>query len=294
MTKRTLQVFAATLSLLFVQAASASVIDLGAAAGYSVLTFNGNNTSDSAIQGGPIGVVQGNWTQSGGQQTNNQQPTTVFLSPGFKNNGPSVETTVFDAARLNSAWSAATSASASFAALTPTANLGSITTTTNITETTVGNYVFTISDIKLNHPASLIISAPAGSTVVLNISGSVTINGAAGSGLLIAGGLTSNDVVYNFTGGGDLTTSGGGNGSLIQGIVLDTGGSVNLHPGEVDGEVIAKTFTSSSGALVNAPPPMTAVPETSSFLPLIGVLGLAMVAPRLRRRKVEAEEEAAA
>ena len=113
MTKRTLQVFAATLSLLFVQAASASVIDLGAAAGYSVLTFNGNNTSDSAIQGGPIGVVQGNWTQSGGQQTNNQQPTTVFLSPGFKNNGPSVETTVFDAARLNSAWSAATSASAS-------------------------------------------------------------------------------------------------------------------------------------------------------------------------------------
>ena len=66
-------------------AATASVVDLGAAAGWSVLTYNSNNTSDSAFQGGPIGVVNGDWTQSGGGQTNTQQPTTVYLSPGFHN-----------------------------------------------------------------------------------------------------------------------------------------------------------------------------------------------------------------
>ncbi len=272
--------------------ASAAAIDLGAAAGYSVLAFNGNNTSDSAIQGGPIGIVQGDWTQSGGGQTNTQQPTTVFLSPGFKNNGPSVETTVYDAARLTGSWSAATQASANFAALTPTQTLGSINSNLTISESAVGNYVFNISNINLNHPASLTLSAPAGSSVILNISGSVVINGAGGTGLLIAGGLTTSDVVYNFTGGGSLTTAGGGNGSLVQGIVLDTGGSVNLHPGEVQNEVIAGTFTSSSGALVTTPP-MTSVPETSTMLPLLGVLGLVMGAPMIRR-KLAAEKIVAA
>ena len=48
--------------------ARASVVDLGDAAGFSVLTYNSNNTSDSAFQGGPIGVVNGDWTQSGGGQ----------------------------------------------------------------------------------------------------------------------------------------------------------------------------------------------------------------------------------
>src|ERR1700749_2893048 len=82
---------AAALTLLGAASSQASVIDLGAAGGYSILTYNSSNVSDSAFQGGPIGVVNGNWVQSGGQATNTQQPTTVFLSPGFSNNGPSVE-----------------------------------------------------------------------------------------------------------------------------------------------------------------------------------------------------------
>src|SRR4029077_6161395 len=75
-------------------AAKASFVDLGSAAGWAVLTYNSNNTSDSAFNGGPIGVVNGNWTQSGGGETDLQQATTVYLSPGFTNNGPPVEKTV--------------------------------------------------------------------------------------------------------------------------------------------------------------------------------------------------------
>lgn len=144
-------------------------------------------------------MVNGNWAQSGGQQTNNQQPTTVFLNPGFKNSGPAVETTVIDGARLNTAWATATNPSSTLAGLTPTQTLGAITKDTTVNLSNVGNYVLCISDISLNHPASLTLSAPAGSTFVLNISGSATINGDAGRGLLLAGALTSSDVIYNFT-----------------------------------------------------------------------------------------------
>jgi hypothetical protein len=249
---------------------SASVVDLGNAAGFSVLTYNSNNTSDSAFQGGPIGVVNGDWTQSGGGQTDTQQPTTVYLSPGFHNNGPSVLTTVYNASLLNSAWTDAVNASASLASLAPTQILGAITSGLTLSESTVGTYVFNISSINLNQSA-LTLSAPSGSTFVLNISGNVTLNGGSqGNGILLAGGLTSSNVFINLTGANsNLTTSGGGNAQQIFGTVLATGinASVNLHPGEINGEIIARTLTTSSGALA-------VVPEVTPSSVVFGFIGL--------------------
>jgi hypothetical protein len=260
----------------------ASVVDLGQAAGFSVLTYQSNNSSDSAFQGAPlIGVVNGDWNQSGGGQTNTQQPTTIMLSPGHTNHGPSnVETTVFDANRLNAAWTDAVNASAMLASLAPTQTLGNINSGMTITESAVGHYVLSISNINLNQSA-LTLSAPTGSTFVLNISGNITLNGGSqGNGLLLAGGLTSNDVVYNLIGANsNLTTSGGGNAQQINGIVLATGSnaSVNLHPGQINGEVITQLLTTSSGALVFNP-----VPEVTPASVLIGFLGL-VVAVSSRR-----------
>jgi hypothetical protein len=238
-----------------------------------VLTYNSNNTSDSAFQGGPIGVVNGNWTQSGGGQTNTQQATTVILSPGHTNNGPNVLSTVFNSALLNQAWTDATNASAMLASLTPTQTLGAITSGMTITESAVGHYVLNISSINLNQSA-LTLSAPVGSTFVLNISGNITLNGGSqGGGLLLAGGLTTNDVVYNLTGANsNLTTSGGGNAQSIHGIVLATGAnaSVNLHPGAIYGEVIARTFTTSSGALVVVPESSTVWAVMPAVLAVLG------------------------
>src|SRR4029077_3886836 len=141
---------AAAIFLALTSYTSASVVDLGNAAGFSVLTYNSNNTSDSAFQGGPIGVVNGDWTQSGGGQTNTQQPTTVYLSPGFHNNGPAVLTTVYNASLLNSAWTDAVNASASLASLAPTQTLGAINSGLTLSESAVGTYVFNISSINLN------------------------------------------------------------------------------------------------------------------------------------------------
>ena len=250
--------------------AQATIVNLGSAAGWSVLTFNSNNTSDSAFNGGPIGVVNGNWTQSGGQQTNNQHPTTVYLSPGFHNNGPAVETTVYDAAKLNAAWNDAVNASAALASLAPTQTFGAINSGMTISESTKGDYVFNISSISLNQSA-LILSAPAGSQVVLNISGNITLNGGnQGNGILLAGGLKSSDVFINMTSANaNLTTSGGGNAQQIFGTVLATGlnASVNLHPGQINGEIIARTLTTSSGAL-------GVVPEVTPTSVLFGFVGL--------------------
>jgi hypothetical protein len=248
----------------------ASFVDLGAASGFVVLTYNSSNVSDSAFQGGKIGVVNGNWTQSGGQQTNNQQATTVYLSPGFHNNGPAVETTVFNSSLLNQAWTDAVNASSMLASLAPTQTYGAINSAFTISESAVGHYVFDISSINLNQSA-LTLSAPAGSTFVLNISGNITLaGGSPGNGILLSGGLTSNDVVINLTGANSsLTTSGGGNAQQIFGTVLATGinASVNLHPGQINGEVIARTFTSSSGAMV-------VVPERTPSPAILGFLGI--------------------
>jgi len=250
-------------------AAQASVVDLKSAAGWSVLTYNSNNTSDSAFNGGPIGVVNGNWTQSGGAQTNTQQPTTVYLSPGFTNNGPNVLKTVYDAAKLNAAWNDAVNASAMLASLAPTQTFGAITSAMTISEATKGDYVFNISSISLNQSA-LTLSAPAGSQFVLNISGNITLNGGSqGNGILLAGGLKSSDVFINLTGtDSNLTTSGGGNAQQIFGTVIATGlnASVNLHPGQINGEIIARTLTTSSGSLE--------VPEVTPSSVIFGFIGL--------------------
>jgi hypothetical protein len=250
-------------------AAQASVVDLKSAAGWSVLTYNSNNTSDSAFNGGPIGVVNGNWTQSGGGTTNTQQPTTVYLSPGFTNNGPNVLKTVYDAAKLNAAWNDAVNASAMLASLAPTQTFGAITSAMTISEATKGDYVFNISSINLNQSA-ITLSAPAGSQFVLNISGNITLNGGSqGNGILLAGGLQSNDVFINLTGtDSNLTTSGGGNAQQIFGTVIATGlnASVNLHPGQINGEIIARTLTTSSGALE--------VPEVTPSSVIFGFIGL--------------------
>jgi Putative Ice-binding-like adhesive domain len=267
---RSLFTLIAVASVALASNAIASVVDLGSAAGFVVLTYNSNNTSDTAFNGGRIGVVNGNWTQSGGGETDLQQPTTVYLSPGFTNNGPSVETTVYNSALLNQAWTDAMNASATLASLAPTQTFGAITSAMTISESVKGNYVFDISSINLNQSA-LTLSAPAGSTFVLDISGNITLNGGSqGNGILVAGGLKSSDVFINLTGAdSNLTTTGGGNAQQIFGTVLATGinASVNLHPGQINGEVIARTLTTSSGALV-------VVPEKTPSPAILGFIGL--------------------
>src|SRR5579862_6089127 len=102
-----------SLALSFAQSASAQV-SWGAAAGFALLTYDSSNVSDSAYQGGNIGVVNGTWKQSGGAETNLQEPEYVYFSSSANKTAssyPSVLTGTVNSSLLNSAWTAATNVS---------------------------------------------------------------------------------------------------------------------------------------------------------------------------------------
>jgi choice-of-anchor A domain-containing protein len=261
------------------------LVPLGDASEFSLLVTDGGiNSSDSAFQNGDIGLAAAGFTyaQSGGGETNLQQPTDALINTGSTvGDHPSVVTIVQNSstnAFLAQAVTDATSESNALAALTPTVTLGNVTTGETVTLSS-GENVVSVGTINLNQ-AALTLSAPAGATIIVNVTGSITLNGGSqGNGLRLAGGVTPNDVFFNIIGGGTVSTTGGGNAQDIQGSILDLQGDVELHPGEVDGQIIAKTFSSSSGALVSPMP----VPEPSAWVMMLGGLGLLRCLQRVRR-----------
>jgi choice-of-anchor A domain-containing protein len=195
---------------------------------------------------------------------------------------PSVVTIVQNSstnAFLAQAVTDATNESNALAALTPTVTLGNVTSGETVTLSS-GENVVSVGNINLNQ-AALTLSAPAGATIIVNVSGTITLaGGSQGNGLRLAGGVTPNNVFFNIlSSGSNVTTSGGGNAQAIQGTILDLQGSVGLHPAEVDGQIIAKDFSSSSGALVSPVP----VPEPSAWVMMLGGLGLLLCLQRVRR-----------
>jgi len=253
-----------------------------------LVTDGGINSSDSAFQNGNIGLAAAGFTyaQSGGAETNLQQPTNALINTGSTVGAhPSGVTIVQNSstnAFLAQAVTDATNESNALAALTPTVTLGNVTSGETVTLLS-GENVVSVGNIILNQ-AALTLNAPAGATIIVNVSGTITLaGGSLGNGLRLAGGVTPDDVFFNILSSGtNVTTSGGGNAQDIQGTILDLQGSVGLHPGEVDGQIIAKDFSSSSGALVS-PVSAPTVPDPSSIFLLATVLFFVGVLLRKRR-----------
>jgi choice-of-anchor A domain-containing protein len=165
-------------------------------------------------------------------------------------------------------------AASSFAAgLAPTQTFGTINNNLSITESQNGHYVFDISTINFSGGKALTLSGTSGSTFLLNISTGLVLS--PGS-IVLAGGLTANNVLINYTGTADVQFSGGGNSSQVFGTILAPNATVGLHPGLVVGSVIANAITMSSGADV------VPVPEVAPSSVIFGFLGL-IVAVSSRR-----------
>ena len=172
-------------------------------------------------------------------------------------------------------------AASNFAAsLAATATYGTINNTMSITENSVGNYVFNINTINFSGGKTLTLDAPTGSNYILNVSGSITLS--PGS-IVLAGGLTSANVLINYTGTKDIQFSGGGNASVMYGTLLAPNVTVGLHPGEIVGSLIAGGITMSSGAVV--------VPEVTPSSVVFGFIGLVVAFGS--RRTLMARERAA-
>ncbi len=110
--------------------------------------------------------------------------------------------------------------------------------------------------------------------MILNIgSGGVTLS--PGS-ILLSGGLTANNVLINYTGTANISTSGGSNISQIFANILAPNAHVQLTPGYVNGFIIAASIQMASGANI------IPVPEVASQSVIFCFLGL-VVAISARR-----------
>lgn len=267
---------AALFLVLLPSAATASVVDLGAAGQFAMLALTGG-IQDSGPTGpqadpysvdGAIGVVtSGQKFQTSGSRMYNgpiylhsgvtfNSSATVIPNPTM---GPAVDSLLVQA--RNDAIAASNFA----ASLAATATYGTINNTLTISEANNGHYVFDIGSINFSGGKVLTLNGTANSTFLLNVSGSITLS--PGS-ILLSGGLTSNNVLINYTGTQTINTSGGANSSQIFGTILAPNAMVNMTPGYVQGSIIAGSINLASGANI------IPVPEVTPSSVIFGFLGL--------------------
>jgi choice-of-anchor A domain-containing protein len=171
---------------------------------------------------------------------------------------------LLDRARLD-----ARNASAAASALAPTSSLDQISLKKKTLSLDAGVYNLTKFQLK----RSTLTLSGAGS-FVFNISSTFALKSAQ---VLLAGGATEANVLFNYTGTNDVTLSGRRGGSVLHGIILALNAKVNLSPGLVVGEIISGNDISlASGATVqNHAPAAVGVPEGTSSTILLSLIGLA-------------------
>jgi hypothetical protein len=195
---------------------------------------------------------------------------------------------------LSTAASDASTASTNLAGLANTQTPPSqiINSTTTIVGV-AGRNVINIQQINLSGGMSLTLSGPPGASWVVNItgngnSGGITLMDAAQ--LLVAGGVTPANVIYNVVPSGllrgaNVTTS--GNGVVYDGIIMDLFGDEMFNAATVNGEAISNgniAFSNGGGVEVVA-----TVPEASTVayftLGPLSLVAMMLLHRRFLRRK---------
>jgi hypothetical protein len=274
--------------------AGATLINLGAAAGYQELSVTGSITLS-----GPSGVF-GNVGVAGGGSV--QMTNDVNLSGGsfvtgevdlhtgdtFTVSGGSWYGSMSQNSATNTKLANAVSAIQTLSQELNSAtylhnNFGlsiqskSISDSTQTLNLAKGNYVFSLSKLNLSGGHILTINAPAGSQIVFDISGALTLSG--NSEILLKGGITSDDVFYNVM-SNDPNNAVSISPGYVEGIIYAANGGASIGPPITNGltasQVLAYgNIVTHSGGQVCGNGNLTPVPEASAILPLVVLLGLA-------------------
>jgi hypothetical protein len=290
--------FVPTLVLMIATTQSAQAdFSIGAAANYAVLVepnlHNFSLTSDSGVTGNvgigsPINAVG----LAGGTINGN-----LDFSGAAPSGGPNFGGTVTGA--VNTSVSAVTLALNTVNSLNTT--LGGEAGTTlvisgggqviNASSGTLdgsGNEVFTVASGAFNLSGGITINGTASQYVVINVNEGTSnekINGAVN----LTGGITSDHVLFNFTGTGG-TLGAAANQAVANGIFLAPNMKVNIDSVTIDGRLFAGGSSTSNNdfqivslAYVNAPAGVPSVPEPNSIFLLSSVLALTGLALRRSR-----------
>jgi hypothetical protein len=158
-----------------------------------------------------------------------------------------------------------------------------------------GNRVFNVTNFNTTNGNILTINGDAaGDSVVLNFTSSANFNNQ-----VILNGISSDQVLFNFVGGSNLTggstlqindNASASSSNVVQGVFLDPNGAISIVNANVRGRVFGgdtHDFQYVSGSTLTAPSPVSPVPEPPTVI--MAVVGLASLgaARRFVRRRPE-------
>ena len=212
-----------SIDMLMTVAAAPASLALGSAspANYAMLAVGGADikmSGSSAVQGtvAHLGVLDGDLTLAGSAKITGTAYVSsgeVVSSTGSGSIGSVVQNATTDA-MLGQAALDALAASSSYAALPATNATKTITGSKTLTGV-AGLNVVNLTSFDVTGNKTITINAPATAIVVVNCSGVFALDG--GSQIVLAGGISANNVLWNITGSGNLTIT---SSSVVNGVVL--------------------------------------------------------------------------
>jgi choice-of-anchor A domain-containing protein len=275
--------------------ALASSLDLGAAANYVILQYNqsGSGQTQFSISGGST-VLNGPLGSAANTRVNfsGMPPSGPLYQSSVNTGGDNYNTltpvtgATVDAA-LASAVSTAQSQATYYAGLTLTQSDSNVVSGG---ETFTGNggvnVIGLTNGINMTNGSAITISGSANDVFIFDVSSQFVSNN--GGSIVLTGGVTADDILWNYTGTSAAAFTGGSVGSNYwDGTVLAPYAQINLHDRSFNGAYISgQNISITSNPAINFMPftPPSSVPEPATYATTLGAL--LCVVGLVRRRRV--------